>query len=88
MTYDEWEEKFMPITFAPNSPMGNCMLETYGVELEIVANARKNCVWTVIGGGDDKMYVAAGNHLVNRLGYLITEVPWTEEDHEADILYD
>ena len=43
--------------------------------------------WTVLDC-DGKLYVAAGFHWVNRLGYLRTEIPWTETDHERDWRYD
>ena len=91
MTYDEWEEKFKPHKnpFEIDAPVDGCMLETYGEELIFVREAYATTVWTVIEGGeDDTLYISAGAHFVNRLGYIITEVPWTAMDHEADILCD
>lgn len=60
-----------------------CMYETYGEELDYIveeANANKNNVWTIIEE-DGKMYILSGYHVVNRLGYLITETPYETEDN-------
>ncbi|MDP2692733.1 MAG: hypothetical protein Q8O88_03795 [bacterium] len=63
------------------------LYETYGEELaHIVALANnqktRNRVWTLVDGDDDKQYIIAGYHLVNRQGYFITQKSWvvgTEE---------
>jgi len=91
MTYDEWEAKFKPKKnpFVDCAPMNDCMLEAYGEGLAFVNEADATTVWTIIEGDeDDALYISAGAHFVNRLGYIITEVPWTAMDHEADILCD
>jgi len=91
MTFDEWEEKFKPQKnpFVACAPMNDCMLETYGEELAFVSESPDNVVWTLREGDeDDELYISAGAHFVNRLGYIITEVPWTAVDHAADILCD
>ncbi len=31
-------------------------------------------------GSDDELYVLSGWHLVDRLGYFITERPWAGDD--------
>ena len=43
--------------------------------------------WTVIDS-DGRLYLAAGYHFVNRLGYLRCEVPWTDADQFRDYRYD
>jgi len=52
-------------------------------------------VWTIIESGEDEtLYVSAGFHLVNRLGYIVTEKPWEtaleegvwmEDDFDRDL---
>lgn len=36
-------------------------------------------LWTVVEGDDDSLYALNGVHLVNRIGYLVTEEPWGED---------
>ena len=56
------------------------MYETYDEELQYVFDLSKkeNRVWTIVEG-DDGMCFVAGFHLVNRMGYLVTEKPWNDE---------
>lgn len=39
--------------------------------------ASKN-LWTIVEA-DGSLYAITGVHLVNRIGYLVTEEPWTED---------
>ena len=43
--------------------------------------------WTVLDCGG-RLYLAAGSHLVNRLGYVRCEVSWTGSDSLRDYRYD
>ncbi len=48
----------------------NGQIKTYetipeGVEL--------NRVWTMLAGDSDKWYISSGNHIVNRIGYILTQ---------------
>lgn len=63
--------------FNPDAGWDGSMLETYGEELEHVLDAYRTApgtVWTVLDC-DGAMIVGNGYHHVNRLGYIITEVP-------------
>lgn len=67
-----------------------CMYETYGPELQHIltlANHKKTQkkVWTIIEGDDDTTIISAGYHLVNRMGYLVTEKPWVTGTEEVII---
>lgn len=61
------------------------MFETYGDELDYVhaeRDCRPDCVWTITASGE---YETLGNgyHYVDRIGYLITEIPCPAgEDYE------
>jgi hypothetical protein len=72
--WDEWAEKYKPV-----GPEDNQMFETYGKDLNTVLATHPRHVWTWMQG-DMSDIISAGYHLVNRLGYYITEIPWANED--------
>jgi len=85
MTFDEWFDTYKPI---PNptgdsgfSIDGVCYLfETYDPDLQRVLEVNEEnpaCVWTLVDGDDGEQYLGEGYHYVNRVGYFITEVPYT-----------
>lgn len=51
-------------------------LETFGADLQIVQRYSEDFVWTVVDGdeGPDQ-WITPGFHFVNRVCYLLTEVP-------------
>jgi hypothetical protein len=51
-------------------------LETFGADLQIVKSYSEDFVWTVVDGdkGDDQ-WITPGLHYVNRVCYLLTELP-------------
>ena len=55
-----------------------CLFETYGEELAFVRDQDPRTVWTLIDGDDGDQYVLSGFHLVNRIGYLVSTVPFPE----------
>ncbi len=52
-----------------------CLFETFGAEHEFVRKQPEANVFTLM---DDGITVVPGWHFVNRLGYFVVEVPWTE----------
>lgn len=82
MTWEEWEEQYKPqynhITGAGGAPMDGYMYETYGNELDFVKSSHPCSIWTILDT-DGELYLSMGYHYVNRYGYILTEVPWTEE---------
>lgn len=94
ISYDEWEEKYVPITNFVNSNASfeGRMFETYGEELEAVAaHAEKTNglgVWTLMDSDeDDEMVICNGFCYVNRIGYFITENPYGETEN-IDVVLD
>lgn len=82
--YFEWEEKYKPIKNhfeGRNGSYSDTMFETFGEEVEYVWAQDVHHVWTLIEG-DEGQYIAAGRHHINRLGYFITEIAWTDETEE------
>ena len=74
-----FEEKYKP----KKNHFGNhddvIMYETYGDEVDYVIGQDNQYVWTWVQGDMSDLLVA-GYHFVNRLGYYICEIPWTDED--------
>lgn len=76
--WSAWEQKYKPI---PNkfSKHNELMYETFGEELEFIKTVNNAHVWTWVQG-DMSDLIVAGFSFVNRLGYYVTEVPWTDID--------
>ena len=79
---DTWEAKYKPIK---NHFDGSDKFETYGEELAFVLGADPKCIWTLVDGDDGNLYIVDGYHLVNRVNYFITEVPY--EGNGMDVPY-
>ena len=79
ISFDEWGEEFKPVQnhIDDNASIDGLMFETYGKELEFVRAQDINRIWTFIES-DGVFCVSEGMHIVNRLGYAITEIPYAE----------
>ena len=75
--WQEWADKFKPIK-NKFSKYDEVMYETYGEEVEYVQSMHPNFVWTLVSG-DMCDLIVAGYSYVNRLGYYITENPWSDD---------
>ena len=91
LTEDEWFDTFKPIpnhideNASFNDGENGYMFETYGKELEFVKAQKPNTIWTY-GDGDDGSYIWSGWHIVNRIGYFISTVPFDEtKDYQIQI---
>lgn len=87
MTHEEWEEEYVPVKnhLDENASFDGCMFETYDQEfVHVLRNADDKKVWTYVEG-DEGLYLIPGLHFVNRLGYLITEKPYTDETIEVKL---
>jgi hypothetical protein len=79
ITEDEFYATYKPVAnpFVADASWGGAMLETYGRELahvQEVFETAPDTVWTVLDC-DGSLIVGSGFHHVNRMGYIITEVP-------------
>lgn len=94
MNYDEFFEKYKPVKnhIDQNAANDGCMFETYGDELKHVLSIANSpdCrkVWTIMDGDNGSVFIGNGYHLVNRIGYLITEVPAPDGDIEVMVWED
>lgn len=82
---ENWEKEFRPI----NNPFGERgwdgkMFETYNPDLEFVLKQNPKNVWTW-WDTEHGSEITAGYHLVNRVGYFVTEKPWDEPMHSVDV---
>ena len=73
---DQFFDTYKPIKnhLDSNASWGGCMFETYGEELEFVMAQDPNHIWTIVDGEDDDVEITNGYHLVNRIGYFVSEV--------------
>ena len=82
MTFEEWQEEFVPVinlvgenpSFQDENGEG-AMFETFDIELGFVLGVNSVAsqkVWTYVDG-DGGTYIVDGYHLVNRIGYFITQ---------------
>lgn len=79
--FDTWVNKYRPVKnhLNPGAPFDGTMFETYERELAHVERQDQHHVWTYVTGDENQDIITAGFHFVNRQGYFITEVPWTDE---------
>lgn len=77
MDFDEWCATYKPIpnNIVEDSSFDGTMFETYGDEVAFVKKADPAYIWMYGDGDDGGAYIWNGWHIVNRIGYFITEVP-------------
>lgn len=86
ITWEHFEEKFKPMKncLDSNASYDGCMYETYGKEDEYVSSMalkEPRRVWTVVENDEGELCLVDGWHLVNRIGYIITEEPCPESHY-------
>ena len=81
ISFDAWVEKYKPIkntiTEYPDTSAEYGMFETYGAEVEFVKAQDPRNIWTYLDG-DLSTLIVQGFSYVNRVGYYVCEVPWTD----------
>lgn len=88
LTWEQFQKQFRPQVNHFGSDPSNYNYETYGEELEYVRTKTNNHIWTYT---DIELGSAIynGYHWVNRISYIITEVPWEDGvDYEVDLVVD
>ncbi len=81
MTYKEWLDNFQPIKnhIDPNVSFDGYVFKTSGPELEYVMSQPANRIWTVFDT-DGGTYMSSGISFANRMGYVLTAVPFKAGD--------
>lgn len=85
LTWSEFVQQFKPRRnhLSPNPE--EYMFETFGAELEFVADFEEIFVWTYVDHGEFSVTIE-GMQVKNRVGYFVTEQPWTEgTSYEIDM---
>jgi hypothetical protein len=77
--WSQWSEKFKPMNNRFNSTENSQLFDISGDEVEFVKAQDEKHVWTLSEQDDLSEVIMAGYHFRNRMGYYITEVPWTDE---------
>jgi hypothetical protein len=70
----EFEEQYVPL----DSPDGG---NTW--EYEDTLQHPPERVWTLLDGEDGGIWASPGYHIVNKIGYVVTEKPWTDPGLDA-----
>lgn len=87
MDYETWIATHDPIQniLVVGASFDGMMFETYGEEFELVKKAAATQqVWT-LRDDSGSLAITAGLGWVNRLGYFITEVPWTDAHQVVEL---
>lgn len=85
ISWKEWQDTYKPIPNPNDSDTGfwGNMFETFGQDLDYMKeNVKDNRhIWTIVDNNPNSVYLdlESGIHWFNRMGYFVTEVPWTED---------
>lgn len=82
ISIEEWQEKYIPCynKLTLDGPYENQMFETYGEALDFVKESDNELIWTLIDGENNNSWIIPGFHIVDRIGYFICQIAWTNED--------
>lgn len=92
ITEDEFIERFRPVPnhldLAAGFDLGDggCLYATSPKEWQFIVRQNPRTVWTLIEE-DGRLVIESGIHIVNRLGYLVTEEP-IEPDTAYSVVVD
>ena len=80
-TEKEFFEKYNPMQnpIDKNAAFDGTMYETYGEEIEFINIQEPKMIWTIISE-EDELFIIAGLHIVNRIGYIITKEEWENSE--------
>ena len=87
LTEEQWFDTYKPIpnhldeNASFNDGDNGYMFETYGDELEFVKAQDSNRIWTYSDGDNGGTYISDGYHVVNRIGYFVTTVPYDDKQY-------
>lgn len=86
MEVDEWSIVYVPTVNSGDihAAWGGCLFDIYGEDWIHVRSSEPNKVWTWVEH-DGGTAIIPGIHFVNRLGYFVTEFPWSDWTIEVDV---
>lgn len=81
--YETFIEKYKPDMMDTDEDDEQIKLyETYEKDWEEKAGEGCKFLWTLVETDNDRWYIIPGFHYVNRLNYIITQVPWDEKSRD------
>lgn len=83
MSFDKWWDKYKPINKDKDNDEEQ-IFETYGEDLERILKTPNIYLWTLIDGDYDTQWILPGYHVVNRIGFYVTEKPWKTGSETID----
>lgn len=83
MTYDEFIQKFKPIVKQNTGEPKR--FKTFGKDYNFVRVKLDKFVWTEIDSNGEGVIIP-GNHIVNRISYLVCDNAWTQSDEHIEIV--
>lgn len=90
LTEDDFDAQFLPVENLEQGH-GVYQFDAYDSKdrdfLQFMAANYPTHVWTRIEGADGCLYNINGWHIVNRIDYVITEVPWLEKNEYQALDY-
>lgn len=96
LTHDELFDlyEFKENIYDDNASYDGKMFETYGDELSYVLSfanhadpEERSKVWTIVEGDNNSICISQGYHLVNRIGYLISQIPALTEHRDDAVCF-
>lgn len=84
---DQWMDLYEPVK-VHDDERETVMFETYGDDLAKIKATPVHNVWTWVDT-DDGSVIIEGYHVVDRIGYFVTRVPWVDGlDYEVRVQTD
>jgi hypothetical protein len=82
ISYEKFVDDFEPYTNTMSDDRGynNTMYETFSPEIDHVKAQNPEYIWTLIDGENNNSWIIPGFHIVDRIGYFICQIAWTNED--------
>jgi len=86
MDYEEWEKIYKPKKSPEkHSSYNNTLIESYRENWGYLKKQNIRNIWTLVVGDGDFFIILPGAHVVNRLGYFVTEKEWEHDKYEVYI---
>jgi hypothetical protein len=82
MIEEDWVMEFLPIENHINTDaeFEGHMFAVDGQELDFIKSQNHYCIWTLVESDSEGAYIYNGWKPENKVGYFLTEVPWSKGD--------
>lgn len=83
--YDTFFQEYEPVFNNEFEAYDGFLFDPTDVDFRTALKTNIKKIWTLIDGEDETQWIIPGYHVVNRVGYFITENAWENEDVEVDL---